>query len=204
MNAYESGNAAYFATPPVNLIYAFHASLSQITKQAPSLEERFRLHREASQLMKTAAAELGLKQLPISDAVAANGMTALWFPEGIVATDLLPPLAKKDIIVAAGLHKDYKREFTHGLLRGSRDRGSLALTVASDCSEVLPYRVCLPLFSPLLVSVLLELDVRRLTCRSCIPRHMGISATDKQRADVNKVVAALKESLAEAKASKNA
>lgn len=33
---------------------------------------------------------------------------------------------------------------------------------------------------------------------------MGISATDKQRADVNKVVAALKESLAEAKASKNA
>ena len=58
MNAYESGNAAYFATPPVNLIYAFHASLTQITKQAPSLEERFRLHREASQRMKAAAAEV--------------------------------------------------------------------------------------------------------------------------------------------------
>ena len=32
MQAYEAGTAAYFATPPVNLIYAFHASLSQITK----------------------------------------------------------------------------------------------------------------------------------------------------------------------------
>ena len=109
MQAYESGNAAYFATPPVNLIYAFHASLSQITKQAPSLEERFRLHKETSQRLKQVAAELGFKQLPVEDAVAANGMTALWFPEGIVAADLLPPLAKKDVVVAAGLHKDYKR-----------------------------------------------------------------------------------------------
>jgi len=31
MKAYEAGTAAYFATPPVNLIYAFHASLSMIT-----------------------------------------------------------------------------------------------------------------------------------------------------------------------------
>jgi hypothetical protein len=31
MKAYEAGQAAYFATPPVNLIYAFHASLSLIT-----------------------------------------------------------------------------------------------------------------------------------------------------------------------------
>ena len=141
MNAYESGNAAYFATPPVNLIYAFHASLTQITKQAPSLEERFRLHREASQRMKAAAAELGLKQLPVSDAVAANGMTALWFPEGIVAADLLPPLAKKDVVVAAGLHKDHKRECTLP--------SDVALDRRSDwsrvCSQVLPHRVRLRL-----------------------------------------------------------
>lgn len=31
MKAYEAGKPAYFATPPVNLIYAFHASLSLIT-----------------------------------------------------------------------------------------------------------------------------------------------------------------------------
>lgn len=33
MRAYEAGQAAYFATPPVNLIYAFHASLALITRK---------------------------------------------------------------------------------------------------------------------------------------------------------------------------
>lgn len=79
MNAYEKGSPMYFATvrtrlplqlrltlimrlqPPVNLIYAFHASLSAITKSQPSLEERFRLHKEASAKIKKAAADLGLK-----------------------------------------------------------------------------------------------------------------------------------------------
>ena len=31
VKAYKAGTATYFATPPVNLIYAFHASLSLIT-----------------------------------------------------------------------------------------------------------------------------------------------------------------------------
>jgi alanine-glyoxylate transaminase/serine-glyoxylate transaminase/serine-pyruvate transaminase len=77
MKAYENGTPAYFATPPVNLIYAFYESLTQITKASPSLEDRFKLHREASQRFKRAAAELGLKQLPLDPAYAANGMTAV-------------------------------------------------------------------------------------------------------------------------------
>jgi alanine-glyoxylate transaminase/serine-glyoxylate transaminase/serine-pyruvate transaminase len=77
MKAYESGNAAYFATPPVNLIYAFRESLHQITKATPSIEERFKLHREASQRIKSAAAEVGLLQLPTNSTHAANGMTAV-------------------------------------------------------------------------------------------------------------------------------
>ena len=80
MNAYESGNAAYFATPPVNLIYAFHAALTAITKSSPSLPERFKLHRAASARVKAAAAELGLKQLPLDPAYAANGKTAVGLP----------------------------------------------------------------------------------------------------------------------------
>ncbi|RPD76463.1 PLP-dependent transferase [Lentinus tigrinus ALCF2SS1-7] len=149
MKAYESGSAAYFATPPVNLIYAFNASLRQITKQSPSVEERFRLHRETSARIKKAAEELGLKQLPVKPSVAANGMTACYFPEGLTAADLIPSLVKKDVVVAAGLHKDYKLKY---------------------------FRI----------------------------GHMGISAIDSSRGDVDKVIAALKESLAEAKAGKNA
>jgi alanine-glyoxylate transaminase/serine-glyoxylate transaminase/serine-pyruvate transaminase len=107
MKAYESGSAAYFATPPVNLIYAFHASLSLITAKSssslPSLSERFALHHAASQRIKSAARSMGLKQLPLQESEAANGMTALYFPEGVKAADLLPRLGKKGIIVAGGL-----------------------------------------------------------------------------------------------------
>ena len=77
MKAYEEGRPAYFATPPVNLIQSFHASLKHITREAPSLDERFRLHREASRRIKSAAAELGFKQVALDPQFAANGMTAV-------------------------------------------------------------------------------------------------------------------------------
>jgi len=79
MRAYEQGTGAYFATPPVNLIYAFNASLTTITKSSEvSLEERFKRHQEASKRIKAAAEELGLKQVPHLGN-AANGMTAVSF-----------------------------------------------------------------------------------------------------------------------------
>ncbi|KAH9939141.1 PLP-dependent transferase [Amylocystis lapponica] len=111
MQAYEQGSPAYFATPPVNLVYAYHASLTRITKAAPSLEERFRLHREASNRIKSAVAELGLKQLPLDPAYAANGMTAVYFPDGLRASDIVPRMAQRDVVIAAGLHKDAKDKY---------------------------------------------------------------------------------------------
>lgn len=63
MKAYEAGTAAYFATPPVQLIYAFNASLTSITKGSVSVEERFKLHREASTKFKDSMSALGLKQV---------------------------------------------------------------------------------------------------------------------------------------------
>ncbi|KZT09926.1 PLP-dependent transferase [Laetiporus sulphureus 93-53] len=111
MRAYESGSAAYFATPPVNLVYAYHASLMQITRGSPSLEERFALHRKASARVKEAAAALGLKQLPLQAGEAANGMTAVYFPEGISAPDIVPRMLKKDVVIAGGLHKDAKDKY---------------------------------------------------------------------------------------------
>ena len=77
MKAYEQGSGAYFATPPVNLIYAFNASLKTITESSEvSLEERFRLHKEASQRIKSAAKELGMTQVSNPEN-SANGMTAV-------------------------------------------------------------------------------------------------------------------------------
>ncbi|KAF5373320.1 hypothetical protein D9615_007421 [Tricholomella constricta] len=103
MTAYGNDNPAYFGTPPVNLIQAYHASLTQITNSIPSLDERFRLHKQVSQRIKALASQLGLAQLPQDPAHAANGMTAVYLPDGLVASDILPRMAAKGVIVAAGL-----------------------------------------------------------------------------------------------------
>ncbi|KAG5647869.1 hypothetical protein DXG03_007793 [Asterophora parasitica] len=69
----------------------------------PSLEERFRLHKQVSQRIKALADQLGLAQVPQDSTHAANGMTALYLPEGIVASDVLPRMAAKGVTVAGGL-----------------------------------------------------------------------------------------------------
>lgn len=108
MNAYEAGKPGYFATPPVNLIYAYHASLTRITKAQPSLEERFALHRAASKRIKDAVTELGLKQVPTDPKYAANGMTAVYYPDGVGAADVVPRFGKRDVVIAGGLHAAIK------------------------------------------------------------------------------------------------
>jgi len=82
-----------------------------ITKSQPSLEERFKLHKEASSKIKQAVAELGLKLVPKDPAFAANGMTAVYFPEGIAASDIIPRMLKQDVVIAAGLHKEIKEKY---------------------------------------------------------------------------------------------
>jgi len=129
MKAYENGTAAYFATPPVNLIYAFHASLSLITTGAdpatssgsagssapvPSklIQDRLGAHRAASRLVKKTAAGIGLRQLPLNpETEAANGMTALYYPDGVSAGDVLPRLAQRGIVAAGGLHTEIKDKY---------------------------------------------------------------------------------------------
>ncbi|KAJ2934862.1 hypothetical protein H1R20_g2210, partial [Candolleomyces eurysporus] len=147
MKAYEAGNPAYFATPPVNLIYAYNASLKIITaKRSASepkwpteiitpLEERFALHKAASQKVKAAATELGLKQLPQVDEEAANGMSALYYPEGLGAADILPRLAQRGIVVAGGLHAECKDKYFRighmGLSVVDTERGDVDRVVES-------------------------------------------------------------------------
>ncbi|KAI0319634.1 PLP-dependent transferase [Amylostereum chailletii] len=103
MQAYEKGSPAYFATPPVNLIYAFHEALSQITKGSPSLQERFELHRQTSARIKAAAQDIGLACVPVNPQAAANGMTAIYCPEGVKSSELVPAFLKKGVVIAGGL-----------------------------------------------------------------------------------------------------
>ncbi|THH01050.1 hypothetical protein EW026_g1559 [Hermanssonia centrifuga] len=147
MKAYENGTPAYFATPPVNLIRAFHTSLTQITKANISLEERFQLHRDAAKRVRSAAADLGLKLVPVDPACTANGMTAIYLPEGLGVADLVPRLAKREVVITGGIHKENKDKY---------------------------FRI----------------------------GHMGVTVVQPERGDLDRVVAALKDSLQEALASK--
>jgi len=109
MRNYEAKKPSYFATPSPQLIHALHASLTQIT--SVSMEQRFAKHHEVSRYIKSQLAEMGLQQLASEDKCQANGMTAVYLPEGITAPDLLPKLLAKGVIFAGGLHREIATKY---------------------------------------------------------------------------------------------
>ncbi|BEI85535.1 hypothetical protein CcaverHIS002_0509360 [Cutaneotrichosporon cavernicola] len=111
MQAYEAGQPKYFATPPVQLVNALHVGLKQVLEDKPSLEERFKVHKQVSNYVKDELEKMGCGFVPLDRANSANGMTAARYPKGITAADVLGPLAERDIVVAGGLHKEIASEY---------------------------------------------------------------------------------------------
>lgn len=109
MRNYEAKKPSYFATPSPQLIHALEVSLKQIL--SIPLSERFAKHKEASQKIKAAVKELGLKQLASNPDYQANGMTAIYLPEGMTPPDVLPILLKKGVVFAGGLHKEIATKY---------------------------------------------------------------------------------------------
>jgi alanine-glyoxylate transaminase/serine-glyoxylate transaminase/serine-pyruvate transaminase len=109
MQNYEAKKPSYFATPSPQLVRALNTSLTQILSRP--LEDRFADHRAASQRVKKAVADIGLKQLATKPENQANGMTAIYLPEGITPPDVLPSLMKKGVIFAGGLHKEIAAKY---------------------------------------------------------------------------------------------
>ncbi len=109
MQNYEAKKPSYFATPSPQLIHALHTSLTQILTK--SLSERFAVHKAASQKVKKAVADLGLKQLAFDPANQANGMTAIYLPESVTVPEILPSLAKKGVVFAGGLHREIATKY---------------------------------------------------------------------------------------------
>ncbi|KAI8624033.1 alanine--glyoxylate aminotransferase [Xylariaceae sp. FL1651] len=104
MQNYEAKKPSYFATPSPQLVHALHTALSQILTKP--LSERFAKHKEVSDKIKKAVSELGLKQVAGNPDDQAHGMTAMYLPESVKATDLLPKLANSGVIFAGGIHKE--------------------------------------------------------------------------------------------------
>ncbi|KAL1612529.1 hypothetical protein SLS60_000756 [Paraconiothyrium brasiliense] len=109
MQNYEAKKASYFATPSPQLIHALDTALKQILSRP--LDQRFADHRNASQTVKKAIANLGLKQLATKPENQANTMTAIVLPEGVTPPDVVPSLLKKGVVFAGGLHKEIASKY---------------------------------------------------------------------------------------------
>ncbi|CAK9439955.1 uncharacterized protein LODBEIA_P40550 [Lodderomyces beijingensis] len=103
MKSYEAAKPAYFATPAVQTITALSTSLDEIFSE--SLDERFAKQAQVSDKFKKTCKDLGLTILPVDDKVAAHGLTAVYFPEGVDGPALLKKLSEKGFVVAGGIHK---------------------------------------------------------------------------------------------------
>lgn len=137
MRNYEAKKPSYFATPSPQLIHALHTSLTQIT--CVPMEQRFAKHYEVSRYVKNQLAEMGLQQLASEEKCQANGMTAVYLPEGVTAPELLPELLAKGIVFAGGLHREIAAKyFRFGHMGVSVTQGELghiekALEALKEC-----------------------------------------------------------------------
>ncbi len=129
MEAYEARRPSYFGTPAVNMVWALNVSLGQIL--AEGMEARFERHRALSRACKRAMSALGLKQVPLEPAYAANTMTTPYLPEGVTGPELLPQIKRAGVILAGGLHPEIRAKYFRIGHMGPTNMGDLLATVGA-------------------------------------------------------------------------
>lgn len=135
MEAYEARKPSYFGTPAVNLVVALETSLNIILKEG--LENRFQRHRKIAQAFRSAVSAMGLKMIPVSEKVAANTLSATFYPEGVEGGRLLSEIIKAEIIMAGGLLPDIKAKYFRTGHMGSVNRNDILGSVAAIESALL-------------------------------------------------------------------
>lgn len=128
MEAYENSTPSYFGTPPVNLIMALEESLKLIIQEG--MEKRFARHQQIAKAFREAMQCIGLTILPKSNAIAANTLTATYYPKNISGGDFLAAVKQSDIIVAGGLLPSHKTEYFRVGHMGIVNQSDIIATVA--------------------------------------------------------------------------
>lgn len=82
--------------------------------------------------MKKLVADLGLKQVAANPEDQAHTMTAIYLPETVKATDILPALAKKNVVFAGGIHKEIAPKY---IRFGHMGVSSVSLQPGSHCAR---------------------------------------------------------------------
>jgi alanine-glyoxylate transaminase/serine-glyoxylate transaminase/serine-pyruvate transaminase len=106
--AYEAEKPSYFATPPVNLLYALEVSLGLILEEG--MPARLARHVRLANAFRAAFKALGLTTLPVNEGVAAHSLSALYYPTGVDAS-LVKAVAAQGVTIAGGLHPELKTRY---------------------------------------------------------------------------------------------
>jgi len=117
----------YYATPPVNLIYAYHKGMELVF--AEGLDKRYRRHRALSKALREALRSYGMSTLAAEE-IAAPTMSCVLYPEGIDDAAFRKALADRGIVVAGSLGPLAGKAFRIGHM-GNVTKDMFAETVAA-------------------------------------------------------------------------
>lgn len=129
MQAYENRTPAYFGTPAVNLVLALEESLKIILEE--EMEKRFIRHAKIGKAFRNAMKAAGLNMIPMEEKVAANTLSAVFFPEKINGKELLQMVSDEGIMLAGGLLSDIKSKYFRVGHMGSVSRNDLLATIGA-------------------------------------------------------------------------
>ena len=129
MQAYEAGNPSYFGTPAVNLVMALEKSLEIIL--AEGMDARFARHQLMAKAFREALKAMGLKSIPINEAVSAATLSAPYYPKGITGGQLLAQVNKEGVILAGGLLPEIKGDYFRIGHMGSINRADTLATISA-------------------------------------------------------------------------
>ncbi|KLU60042.1 serine-pyruvate aminotransferase [Peptococcaceae bacterium CEB3] len=101
----------YYATPPVNMIYAFNRGMEIVMKEG--LPQRFRRHEALGKAVRAALSTYGMKPLASEQAAAAT-LTCFLYPEGVDDLAFRRALAAKGVVIAGALASLSGRAFRIG------------------------------------------------------------------------------------------
>jgi alanine-glyoxylate transaminase/serine-glyoxylate transaminase/serine-pyruvate transaminase len=76
---------------------ALNVSLKQLVSQG--MIERFDKHVQVSNIVKDTFEMWGLKLVPLARGIAANTLTAVYYPEGIVPGEFLKSVSARGVMI---------------------------------------------------------------------------------------------------------
>jgi len=127
MESYAIRKPSYFGTPAVNLVAALEVSLQHILSEGLSV--RWERHQKIGAAFRAGFRSLGISQIPLSESLAANTLSAPFYPVGISGANLLPAISRAGVILAGGLLPGIKESYFRIGHMGSVTRTEIQTTM---------------------------------------------------------------------------